>query len=139
MHSNHSRNISLAVNFPTPSITPTPDTVSFYAGTNLTLSCNYILPSILVEAAVQPVVTWMVNGRAVDTTSDRISTEGDTLTFSSLATSNTGRYTCELTVAEDMRYVTVQETPELRNIAVHSKCIPTCVHASFFFSLSPCT
>ena len=76
-----------------------------------------------MEAAVQQVVTWMVNGRAVDTTSDRISTEGDTLTFSPLATSDTGRYTCELTVAEDLRYVIV-EAPgqsEEKPIAVLSK------------------
>ena len=76
-----------------------------------------------MEAAVQPVVTWMVNGRTVDTTSDRISTEGDTLTFSLLATSDTGRYTCELTVDEDLRYVTV-EAPvrsEEKNVAVLSK------------------
>ena len=75
-----------------------------------------------MEAAVQPVVTWMVNGSAVDTTSDRISTEGDTLTFSPLATSDTGRYTCELTVAEHLRYVTV-EAPvqsEEKNVAVQS-------------------
>ena len=84
-----------------------------------------------MEAAVQPVVTWMVNGRAVDTTSDRISTEGDTLTFSPLATSDTGRYTCELTVAEDQRYVTA-EAPvqsEEKNIAVRSKLHGKIVYA----------
>ena len=90
-----------------------------------------------MEVAVQTVVTWMVNGRAVDTTSDRISTEGETLTFSPLTTSDTGRYTCELTINENLRYVTVErpvqseETP----IAVLSKsylenvlCISTCVY-----------
>ena len=97
-----------------------------------------------MEAAVQPVVTWMVNNVAVDTTSDRISTEGDTLTFSPLATSDTGRYTCELTVAKDLRYVTV-ETPgqsEEKNVAVlsmlHGKCL---VHHCMCMSIpySPCT
>ena len=73
-----------------------------------------------MEAAVQPVVTWMVNGRAVDTTSDRISTEGDTLTFSPLATSDTGRYTCELTLGEDIKYITA-EAPGEKNVDVISK------------------
>ena len=85
-----------------------------------------------MEAAVQPVVTWMVNGRAVNTTSVRISTEGDTLTFSPLATSDTGRYTCELTVSEDLRYITV-EAPvqsEEKNIAVRSK-----LHGKMLYAL----
>ena len=85
-----------------------------------------------MEAAVQPVVTWMVNGRAVDTTSDRISTEGDTLTFSPLATSDTGRYTCQLTIIENLRYITV-EVPvqsEEKYVAVQSK-----LHGKIFFAL----
>ena len=94
-----------------------------------------------MEAAVQPVVTWMVNGRAVDTTSDRISTEGDTLTFSPLATSDTGRYTCELTVDEDL---TVEEPGQSKenDVAVLSKsynivlCISACI---CLFPPSPCT
>ena len=65
----------------------------------------------------------MVNGRAVDTTSDRISTEGDALTFSPLATSDTGRYTCELTVADDLENVIAQEAPLPRNIIVQSNVI----------------
>ena len=98
-----------------------------------------------MEAAVQPVVTWMVNGRAVDTTSDRISTEGDTLTFSPLATSDTDRYTCELTVAEDLRYVTVQAPvqSEEKNVAVQSKSYlknTLCITAYVcLFPHSPCT
>ena len=78
-----------------------------------------------MEAAVQPLVTWIVKNRAVDTTSDRMSTEGDTLTISPLATSDTGSYTCELTVTENLRYVTV-EAPvqsEEKTVAVLSKVI----------------
>ena len=121
MHSSQ-RNFAFTVRLPTPSITLSPDIASLYAGTRLTLSCNYTLRPILVETVVQPVVTWMVNGRAVDTTSDRISTEEDTLTFSPLATSDTGRYTCELTLTEDLRYTTVQAPvqSEEKNVAVLS-------------------
>ena len=113
---NHAHKSFLPVLLPATSIILSPDNDAPYAGTTLSLSCNYSQPFI------QTVVTWMVNGRAVDTTSDRISTEGDTLTFSPLATSDTGRYTCELTVGDDLRNVTVQERPELRDIAVQSKC-----------------
>ena len=122
VYSNY-RNLYPSVHLPTPSITLSLDSDSLYAGTRLNLSCNYTLSSVLVETAVQLVVTWMVNGRAIDTTSDRISTEGDTLTFSPLATSDTGRYTCELTVAEDLKYVTVEAPVQSgeKNIAVRSK------------------
>ena len=97
-----------------------------------------------MEAAVQPVVTWMVNGRAVDITSDRISTEGDTLTFSPLATSDTGKYTCELTVDEDLTVEGPVQSKE-NNVAVLSNsynimknvlCITACI---CLFPLSPCT
>ena len=35
-------------------------------------------------------------------------TEGDILVFSPLSTSDAGKYTCLLTVDEDLRYVTVE-------------------------------
>ena len=124
----------LQVLLPATSIILSPDNDAPYAGTTLSLSCNYSQPFI------QPVVTWMVNGGAVDMKSDRISTEGDTLIFSPLATSDTGRYTCELTVADDLRNVTVQETSEPRNIAVQSKFyfllnLPQCINLSSFLIL----
>ena len=59
--------------------------------------------------------------------------EGDTLVFSSLNTSDTGEYTCLLTVDEDLRYVTV-ENKELQseqievivqsNLHDHLMCLP---------------
>ena len=51
---------------------------------------------------MQPVVKWKKRTRDI--------TEGDTLVFSPLSTSDTGKYTCALTVDEDLRYVTVENT-----------------------------
>ena len=62
-----------------------------------------------MDTAVETAVSWMVNGSVVDTSQDgRISTDGDTLTFSPLTTSDTGRYTCTLTVSVSQMHVTVQ-------------------------------
>ena len=43
-------------------------------------------------------VSWRVKGTAVDTSPDRITASGDSLSFSPLATSDSGSYTCEVTV-----------------------------------------
>ena len=43
-------------------------------------------------------VSWRVSGTAVDTSPDRITASGDSLSFSPLATSDSGSYTCEVTV-----------------------------------------
>ena len=53
-------------------------------------------------------VTWMVDSTAVDTSPDRISTGGATLSFSPVATSESGRYTCQLNVTTSQTHVTVQ-------------------------------
>ena len=50
----------------------------------------------------------MVDGTAVDTSPDWISTGGATLSFSPVATSDNGRYTCQLTVTTSQTHVTVQ-------------------------------
>ena len=50
----------------------------------------------------------MVDGTAVDTSPDQISTAGATLSFSPVATSDSGRYTCQLTVTTSQTHVTVQ-------------------------------
>ena len=123
------------------------DNDSLYAGADLTLLCNYTLPQVLIEDALYIVVTWsrIANNGAVDTTSDRISTEGDTLTFSPLATSDTGRYTCELTVAEDLRYVTIEAPVQSKenNVAVLSKsyisgkCFVHQLHVYVYFLTVP--
>ena len=92
---------------PTPSITASPSTGALYAGTSLSLTCDYTL-SPSVGTAPPTAVVWMVNGAAVDTSPGRISATGDTLSFSPLATSDTGSYTCELTVTAQRTHVTVQ-------------------------------
>ena len=76
-----------------------------------------------MEAAVQPVVTWMVNRSAVNTSLDWISTEGDTLTFSPLALSDTGRYTCELIATKDLTYYSIEAHGQSKEkyVAVLSK------------------
>ena len=53
-------------------------------------------------------VTWMVDGTAVVPSPDRISTGGATLSFSPVATSDSGRYTCQLIVTTSQTHVTVQ-------------------------------
>ena len=62
-----------------------------------------------MNTAVLIVGTWMVDGAAINTSVGHIATDGATLSFSPLATSNTGSYTCELTVtAPHQTQVTVQ-------------------------------
>ena len=52
----------------------------------------------------------MVNGTAVNASQDgQISTDGDTLTFSPLTTSDTGRYTCTLNITvSQTHHITVE-------------------------------
>ena len=50
----------------------------------------------------------MVDGAAVDTSPGRISATEDTLSFSPLATSDSGSYTCQLTVTAQQIHTTVQ-------------------------------
>ena len=122
--------MSLSVPVPTPSINVSnSDTV--YAGTTLNLTCDYTLSSS-VDTTPQTAVTWMDDGVAVDTSPGRISTDGATLSFSPLATSDTGNYTCTLTVTTSQTHVTVQEPQqsEVEDVRVQSKilfilpCIP---------------
>ena len=77
-----------------------------YAGTALSLTCDYTL-SPSVDTTPQTAVAWMVDGVAVDTALDRITSAGATLIFSPLATSDTGNYTCTLTVTATQTHVTI--------------------------------
>ena len=116
----------------TPSITASPSTSALYAGTSLSLTCDYILSSS-VDTTPQTAVVWVVDGAAVDTSPGRISATGDTLSFSPLATSDTGSYTCQLTVTTQT-HVTVQ-TPEqcaVENIAVQSNVLCYIIIHSLF-------
>ena len=77
---------------PTPSISVSSTVPT--AGAPLTLICDYTLS---LSLSVNTAASWMVNGSVPDTSQDgRISTDGDTLTFSPLTTSDTGNYTCTL-------------------------------------------
>ena len=67
-----------------------------YAGTSFSLTCNFTL-SPSVDTSPATAVSWMVNDRAVNI-SDRITASGNSLSFSPLATSDSGSYTCEVTV-----------------------------------------
>ena len=78
-----------------------------YAGTTISLTCDYTLnPS--VDTISQREVTWMVDDVAVDTYLGRISSDGATLSFSPLATSDTGNYICTLTVTTSQNHRIIQ-------------------------------
>ena len=68
-------------------------------------------------------VVWMVGGVALDDTfPGHISADADTLSFSPLATSDTGNYTCDLNVTTQQTHVRVQ-TPQqsaVKKITVQS-------------------
>ena len=81
----------------------------FTAGTEGNLTCNYSLSSV-VDTDVEASASWTVNGSAVATSGDgRVSTDGVSLIFSPLTTSDTGKYTCTLTLTSLTPHVTVQE------------------------------
>ena len=109
---------------PTPSITASPSTGALYAGTSLSLTCDYILSSS-VDTTPQTAVVWMVGGAAVNTSPGRISATGDTHSFFPLATSDTGNYTCQLTVTTQQTHITVQAPQQSaeENIAVQSNVL----------------
>ena len=69
-----------------------------------------------MDTTPQIAVTWMVDGVAVDTSPGRISADGATLNLSPLATSDTGSYTCTLTVTASQAYGSVQG--EMQSAAV---------------------
>ena len=68
-----------------------------YAGTSFSLTCDFTL-SPSVDTSPATAVSWRVSGTAVDTSPDQITASGDILSFSPLATSDSGSYTCEVTV-----------------------------------------
>ena len=61
-----------------------------------------------MDTTPQTAVTWMVGGVVVDTSPGRVSTDGATLRFSSLAISDSGSYRCTLTVTESQTYGSIQ-------------------------------
>ena len=70
-------------------------TADITAGDTVYLTCDYAL-SQSVDVTIS--VMWMVDGSAVDTSTDGEETSnGDKITFAPVTTSDTGRYTCTLT------------------------------------------
>ena len=68
-----------------------------------------------MDTSLDIAVAWMVDGTAVNTSPNRISTAGATLSFTPVATTDSGKYTCELTLTVYETHVTVQrplEAPE---------------------------
>ena len=107
----YTQDISHTVPVPTPSIVVSHDADTLYAGAMLNVTCDYTpIMSPYIDTDTDTYVTWMVNGAAVDTSLGRISTDGDTLRFSLLATSDSGSYTCKLIVTPipQTPYVTAQ-------------------------------
>ena len=79
----------------------------WYAGTSFNLTCNFTL-SPSVDTSPATAVSWRVSGTAVDTSPDRITASGDSLSFSPLATSDSGSYICEVTVTAQ-EHTTVEQ------------------------------
>ena len=94
---------------PAPTLFITVSTTDRTAGTTLSLTCDYAL-SPSVDTTVDTEVVWTVNGSPVATSEDsHISTAGVSLLFSPLTTSDTGTYTCTLTITTPQTpHVTVQ-------------------------------
>ena len=79
----------------------------------------------------------MVGGAAVNTSPGRISATGDTLSFSPLATSDTGNYTCQLNITTQQIHVTVQapEQSAVEDITVQSNVLCCMIIHSLFYCI----
>ena len=87
-----------------------------YAGTSFSLTCDFTLnPS--VDTSPATAVSWRVSGTAINTSSDRITASGDRLIFSPLATSDSGSYTCEVTVTAQ-EHTTVEQPDQSAAVEV---------------------
>ena len=91
------------------------------AGTASNLTCDFSLDYFPHEASA----TWTVNenGNKV-AQNDRVLIEGATLSFSPLNTSDSGRYSCELSIISLTSHVIVQGSPRKSDellIVVESK------------------
>ena len=125
-----------AVSIPTPSVTYGSNPL---AGEPLTVTCSFTLhPS--VDTHIESRVTWRVNGSAVNLNDNMISNEDNSLTFSSVTTSDTGFYACTLTLTSETPYVAVRGGPKQSAwdmITVKRRCffvtvIPQCCPDSPF-------
>lgn len=101
--------LSPAVPAPMASIT-TSRSAPLYAGTSFSLTCDFSFhPS--VDTTQDTAIRWRVNGTAVDSSPDRISTLEESLGYSPLAISDSGSYMCEVTITAQ-EYTTVEGMTE---------------------------
>ena len=111
------------------------------AGTEGKLTCSYSLSLAVDTQTVDISTTWTVNGSAV-TGDERISTDRLSLTLSPLTTSDSGTYTCTLTIISLTPYVTVlgpqQSLP--KEVYVYSKtyyCSHACCESNSLLGAHP--
>ena len=109
------------VSTPTPSISHS----VLIAGTESNLTCDSISLGAYVDFHVAQNVSWMVNGSAVATNGRKIiSNNGQILFLSPVSVSDSGRYTCQLSLsAPQTPYVPVHGPVQSSNevITVKSK------------------
>ena len=91
-----------------PSITVSSTDTVVYAGTTLYLRCHYTLMSPSMDTTPRIAVTWMVDSVPVNISTDRILSHGTILRFIPLATTDTGNYTCTVTVTASQTYGILQ-------------------------------
>ena len=80
---------------PVTALSVSVSTTDIVAGDTVYLTCDYALPPS-VDITVS--VTWMVNDSGIDTTRHVTSNGGQLIIFSPVTTSDTGRYTCTLSI-----------------------------------------
>ena len=106
---------SVAVPPPLPSIIASRG-APLYTATSFSLTCDYTLDA-LVDTTPSVIVSWTLNGSAVDISPNRITTSDTSLVFNPLVTSDSGSYMCEVTVLP-LDYVTAEESGESSLVAV---------------------
>ena len=116
---------------PVPTPIPLITHNTLIAGTEGNLTCDYAL-SPSVDTDVVESASWAVNGSVLTATRDgRISTNGATLMLSPLYASDSGRYTCTLTLSAPQTPYVAQgprESSEETIITVQSKITNTIPH-----------
>ena len=127
-HQTFSTLIFSSVPTPTPSVFHS----TLTAGADGTLTCNYTLSPPLDVAAS---ATWTVNGSEV-TGDERISTDKLSLTLSPLTTSDSGRYTCTLTLISLTPYVTVPGPPQQSSWGLITVQSRSTIYLFFYCDLS---
>ncbi|CAI8048275.1 Opioid-binding protein/cell adhesion molecule, partial [Geodia barretti] len=103
----------ITVQVPTPIPFITNSTI--IPGSSGNLTCSYSPdPTFLVKAYS----TWTIGGEEVTATEgDRISTEGTSLIFFPFHTSDTGNYTCSLSLVSITQYINVVQGPQMSRVS----------------------